>query len=155
MCLVYLLFMPKKIVNYAKSFIGCNEADGSADKFLGGGSSAATPWCAAFVSSVLTDCGVDMSGAYKGSVSGLMAWGKSRGAFIDGASASASNVKPGDVVIWKGGYFASHTGIVSAVYPDGSYDTIEGNSSNSVREKTGNGTTGKYKMSRTTGFVSV
>ena len=147
------------IVDLAKSFIGKNEYDGSADIFWKeqgvNWSSSKMPWCAAFVSYVLKNSGVDFGRAYTFSVSGLRQWGESNNKFISGSCANSSNVKPGDVVIWKGGYFSSHTGIVTAVYDDGTYDTIEGNSSNKVAERKGNGTTGKYKMSKTTGFVSV
>lgn len=148
------------IVDNARAHIGRNEYDGSADIFWReqgvNSSSRSLPWCAAFVSYVLKQSGVQFeSGDYTCSVSGLRQWGLNNGRYIDGSNASASNIKPGDVVIWKGGYFSSHTGIVSAVYPDGSYDTIEGNSSNKVCERTGNGQTGKYKMAKTTGFVSV
>ena len=147
------------IVELAKSYIGKNEADGSADMFWReqgvNSSSSRLPWCAAFVSYVLKKSGVDTGNAYTFSVSGLRQWGNSTGKYIDGSNANSSNIKPGDVVIWKGGYFSSHTGIVSAVYPDGTYDTVEGNSSNRVKENKGNGSTGRYKMARTTGFVSV
>ena len=148
------------IVDIARSFIGKNEADGSADMFWRdqgvNASSRSLPWCAAFVSYVLKQSGVQFEkGDYTYSVTGLKQWGQKNGKYIDGGSANASNVKPGDVVIWKGGYFSSHTGIVSAVYPDGSYDTIEGNYANKVSDNHGNGSTGKYKMARTTGFISV
>ena len=148
------------IVDNARAHIGRNEYDGSADIFWReqgvNSSSRSLPWCAAFVSYVLKQSGVQFeSGDYTCSVSGLRQWGLNNGRYIDGSNASASNIKPGDVVIWKGGYFSSHTGIVSAVYPDGSYDTIEGNTSNKVQERAGNGQTGKYKMAKTTGFVSV
>lgn len=148
------------ITDIARSYLGMNEGDGSADIFWQGQGINTTsrnlPWCAAFVSYVLKQSGVQFgNGDYTCSVSGLRQWGEKNGRYIEGSSANASNIKPGDVVIWKGGYFSSHTGIVSAVYPDGSYDTIEGNTSNKVAERKGNGQTGKYKMSRTTGFVSV
>ena len=42
----------------------------------------------------------------------------------------AENIKPGDVVIFKNGI--SHTGIVESVNSDGSFTTIEGNTSDKV-----------------------
>lgn len=39
-----------------------------------------------------------------------------------------NNVQPGDVMIQQSNG-ASHTGIVTKVYSDGSFDTIEGNTS--------------------------
>lgn len=146
------------IVENARKYIGKRESDGSADIFwkkVGmNWSSRSMPWCAAFVSSILLESGVNMQGAYKNSVAGLRAWGQKNGKYISGANANGK-VKPGDVVIWKGGYFSSHTGIVSKVYPDGTYDTIEGNFGNKVSDNHGNGRTGKYQMARTTGFVSI
>ena len=73
---------------------------------------------------------------------------------IDGKSGSnrasyiAQNVKPGYVMIQKNNI--SHTGIVTKVYDDGSYDTVEGNTSNKVAAR-------HYKASdhRTSGFIAV
>ena len=46
------------IVAFANQFIGANEADGSADKFLASWTtSAETPWCAAFVEYVMENSG--------------------------------------------------------------------------------------------------
>lgn len=141
------------IVNIAAKYIGLNESNGSADIFwqkVGmNWSSSSMPWCAAFVSSVLMEAGVDLSGAYKNSVSGLMSFAKSQGKFISGSEANASNIKPGYAVFWKGGPFKSHTGIVTRVYSDNTFDTIEGNSSNQVKE-----CNRRYKMSEAAGFMA-
>ncbi|MCR5266300.1 MAG: CHAP domain-containing protein [Cyanobacteria bacterium RUI128] len=136
------------IVNIASKYIGLNENNGSADIFwqkVGmNWSSRSMPWCAAFVSSVLMEAGVDLTGAYKNSVPGLMSFAKSKGKFISGSEANASNIKPGYAVFWK-----SHTGIVSKVYSDNTFDTIEGNCSNQVKE-----CNRKYKMSQAAGFMA-
>ena len=41
----------------------------------------------------------------------------------------------GDLAMWKRGGWKGHIGIVSKVYPDGSFDVIEGNSNNDKVEK--------------------
>ena len=46
--------------------------------------------------------------------------------------------KVGDVVVWNYGGGKGHVGIVSKVNADGSFKTVEGNCSNSVRELTRN-----------------
>ena len=130
------------IVDFAKSFLGKKENDGSADIFWQGigknWSSKSYPWCAAFVSYVLTQQGIDMTGVHKGSVSGIGKWGEQNNKYKTGSQANTSNVKAGDVATWQGGYYSGHTGIVSKVYSDGTYDTIEGNYSNKVCEVKGN-----------------
>lgn len=130
--------MGKDIVATAKQYVGYKESDGSFKLFTGGKNHA---WCADFVSYVVKE-------AYKGngkkipsgfgssSVESLKNWGINNNCYLNTSNSSnkssliAKNVKPGDVVIFKNG--TSHTGIVTKVNPDGSFQTIEGNTSNKV-----------------------
>lgn len=130
--------MGKDIVATAKQYVGYKESDGSFKLFTGGKNHA---WCADFVSYVIKE-------AYKGngkkvpsglntsSVESLRKWGINNNCYLNTSNTSnkssliAKNVKPGDIVIFKNG--TSHTGIVTKVNSDGSFQTIEGNTSNKV-----------------------
>lgn len=124
------------IVSIAQSFVGkLNESDGSYLQVTGGRAEA---WCADFVTYVVTKAceqtGKSLNGFGSPSVSTLQSWGQANNCYIDVAGSSnraqtiANNVQPGDVMIQKSNG-ASHTGIVTKVYADGSFDTIEGNTS--------------------------
>lgn len=124
------------IVSIAQSFVGkLNESDGSYLQVTGG---RAEPWCADFVTYVVTKAceqtGKSLNGFGSPAVSTLQSWGQANNCYIDVAGSSnraqtiANNVQPGDVMIQKSNG-ASHTGIVTKVYADGSFDTIEGNTS--------------------------
>ncbi|MGN0014337.1 MAG: CHAP domain-containing protein, partial [Candidatus Gastranaerophilaceae bacterium] len=132
----------KGLVDFAKKFLGYNEANGSYKKFTGGRTEA---WCADFVTYIIKNYaaskGIKLpSGFGSSSVAGLMAWGKANGLFQDTTNMSSSekanyakkNLKPGDIIIWKSNG-ASHTGIVKSVNDDGTFTTIEGNSSDQVK----------------------
>lgn len=124
------------IVSIAQSFVGkLNESDGSYLKVTGGRHEA---WCADFVTYVVQQAckqtGTSLNGFGSPSVSTLKAWGEANNCYVNVAGSSnraqtiVNNVKPGDVMIQKSNG-ASHTGIVTKVYSDGSFDTIEGNTS--------------------------
>ena len=126
------------------SFIGVinNDAQGNAEFSPGGVSQA---WCADFVTSITKRAyeakGMQVpSGFGSSAVAGLRSWGQSNNVYLDTASNSnkanaiAQNVKPGDIMIQKRNG-ASHTGIVTKVYSDGSFDTVEGNSSDAVKAR--------------------
>ncbi len=138
----------EEIIEFAKQFLGCNEADGSANVFLGGSSASSTPWCAAFVSYILKNNGIDTGGTW--AVSGLLEWGKQNGTFVPKSDSNSGTVKAGDVVIWKQNG-RSHTGIVTSISPDGTYTTIEGNTSNRVGERSYN----INSDAGLTGFISI
>ncbi len=131
-------------VQLGLSFVGVinSDAQGNAEFSPGG---ASQHWCADFVTSITKRAyeakGLQVpSGFGSSSVSGLQSWGKSKGVYLDTASNSnrasaiASSVKPGDIMIQKRNG-ASHTGIVTKVYSDGSFDTVEGNSSDAVKKR--------------------
>ncbi len=126
------------------SFVGVinNDAQGNAEFSPGG---VSQHWCADFVTSITKRAyqakGMSIpSGFGSSSVLGLQTWGKDSGVYLstvgssNKASLIANNVRPGDIMIQlENG--ASHTGIVTKVYPDGSFDTVEGNSSDAVKER--------------------
>ena len=97
---------------------------------LGGIDPASIPWCAYFVSAMLERHGGSPWGKI-GSVQGILDWGKQNNQFIAKGSGQPQR---GDAVIFKEGG-RSHTGIVTKVNPDGSFETIEGNSSDAVNKR--------------------
>lgn len=139
------------IADTAKSYRGYKESDGSYLKFGEKGA-----WCVAFSTYVTKESlkknGISApSWLNTHSVAQLMKNADENNCFLstktssDKASLIANNVKPGDTVIFKTG--RSHAGIVTKVYSDGSFDTVEGNTSGgkvatrhySAYEKTLNG----------------
>lgn len=127
-----------------QAFVGVinSDAQGNAEFSPGGRSQH---WCADFATTITKRAyeakGMSIpSGFGSSAVSGLMSWGKENGIYLDTASNSnrasaiANSVKPGDLMIQKRNG-TSHTGIVTKVYPDGSFDTVEGNSSDAVKNR--------------------
>lgn len=125
------------VASIAQSYVGkLSEADGSYLQVTGG---RAEHWCADFVTYVVSkgceQTGKSLNGFGSPAVANLRAWGEANGCYgsIDGMSSSqkaqwiVNNVKPGDVMIMQNN--SSHTGIVTKVYSDGSFDTVEGNTS--------------------------
>lgn len=125
------------VASIAQSYVGkLSEADGSYLQVTGG---RAEHWCADFVTYVVSKAceqtGKSLNGFGSPAVANLRAWGEANGCYgsIDGMSSSqkaqwiVNNVKPGDVMIMQNN--SSHTGNVTKVYSDGSFDTVEGNTS--------------------------
>ena len=124
----------EEVSEYARQFLGYNESDGSANLFLGGGSSSATPWCAAFVEYVLENSNQweNVPDWYKNCSNKwycptIYDYASAAGAIID-----SSEVQAGDLVIF--GSDQHHIGIITGVEGNTVY-TIEGNSSNAVNER--------------------
>lgn len=127
-----------ELCNTASNYLGYNEDDGSYKLFTDGREEA---WCADFVTHVVNET-CEKTGKAKpagfgsSSVSDLRDWGILNNAYLQTEFSAnkndliAQNVKPGDVVIFKNG--KSHTGIVKDVAADGSFTTIEGNTSDKV-----------------------
>jgi CHAP domain len=88
------------------------------------------PWCAYFTSWLARGAGVPVGdhGEGFGSVDALYAWAQKSGRAIP--TSSGQNPKPGDLIVWD-----EHIGIVESVRPDGSIQTIEGNSSDRVSRR--------------------
>jgi hypothetical protein len=88
------------------------------------------PWCAYFTSWLARGAGVPVGdhGQGFGSVDALYAWAQKSGRAVP--ASSGRNPKPGDLIVWD-----EHIGIVESVKPDGSIQTIEGNSSDRVSRR--------------------
>jgi hypothetical protein len=88
------------------------------------------PWCAYFTSWLARSAGVPLGehGQGFGSVDAVYAWAQRSGRAMP--ASSGQNPRPGDLIVWD-----EHIGIVEAVRPDGSVQTIEGNSSDRVSRR--------------------
>ena len=88
------------------------------------------PWCAYFTSWAAREAGVPLGDAGQGfgRVDDVYAWAQSAGKAIPAGSGTP---QPGDLIVWD-----EHIGVVEAVLPDGSVQTIEGNSSDAVTRRT-------------------
>jgi hypothetical protein len=87
------------------------------------------PWCAYFVSWVARQAGkpIGENGQGFGSVDAVYAWAQRAGRAVP---ASSGKPNPGDLIVWD-----EHIGMVEGVRPDGSIQTIEGNSSDKVTRR--------------------
>src|SRR3954463_4203409 len=88
------------------------------------------PWCAYFTSWAARQAGVPLgdNGQGFGRVDDVYAWAQRAGKAIpNGAGAKP---QPGDLIVWD-----EHIGVVESVDPDGSINTIEGNSSDQVSKR--------------------
>ncbi len=146
------------VATLGNSFVGVINSDKDGNAAFSNGVSQ--HWCADFVTSIVKmSCEATgnsvPSGFGSSSVSGLMSWGQSNGSFVQTAGKSnkasiiSGTIKPGDIMIQKENR-SSHTGIVTKVYPDGSFDTVEGNSSDAVKNRHYDANDGKL-----TGFISM
>lgn len=130
------------LVKLASKYMGLNEKDGSYKLFTNGRTES---WCADFVTYVVKEYAKEngmsvAKGFGSPAVSNLMSWAQSKGVF-DNTSKMSNNQKlsyaqnklsVGDVIIWKSNG-ASHTGIVKSINKDGTFTTVEGNSSDQVK----------------------
>ena len=93
-------------------------------------------WCAYFVSWVARQAGTPLGPDGNGfaAVEGVRGWLRKQGRLDDGPNAVG---RPGDLVFFDGNRDGTwdHIGLVEAVLPDGRVQTIEGNSSDSVRRR--------------------
>lgn len=106
--------------------LGTNYADGSYKKYTNGRNE---PWCADFVRWVYEQANgvapwVDKKGFMPAD---LAKWGRDNNLYVEGNNRNGMN--PGDIVIFgdPGKDKPAHTGIITAVEPDGTVHTIEGN----------------------------
>ena len=129
------------LVRKAKSYVGKVNSDAEGNRlFSPNGTRQA--WCADFVTSVTKDTfGSALPSSFgSSSVSGLRSWAENNDCYLampsnNKAEFIRKNVKVGDIMIEKAGG-KSHTGIVTKVNSDGSFETVEGNCSNSVAART-------------------
>ncbi len=127
------------IVEFAEKFLGYNEGDGSADKFLKGSSSSAIPWCAAYVEYIMeNNSSSDQVADWYKNVDNqwycptVYSHAKQNNAIISGDQA-----QKGDIVLfdWQAnGSDKDHIGIFCGV-ENGKAVVIEGNTSNQVAKK--------------------
>lgn len=123
------------LIDNAAKYIGLNEKDNSFKIF-----SESTEWCADFVTYVVKETyeqkGLKVPanfGHHRCEI--LRQWAVENNCMIDVAHSQdkvqtiVQNVKPGDILILREGdpKFVSHTGIVTKVNSDGTFETIEGN----------------------------
>jgi hypothetical protein len=87
------------------------------------------PWCAYFVSWAAREAGTPLGeqGQGFGRVDDVWAWAERAGKAVP---AAAGPPQPGDLIVWD-----EHIGIVEGVLPDGSIQTVEGNSSDQVSRR--------------------
>ncbi len=125
-------YINRSFVKNAEKYLGYKESDGSYRKF-----SNSKEWCADFVTYVVKETYKDKGlkapdGFGNHRVEILRQWGIDNDKYLkisdkkDKAKIIAENVKPGNILILREND-ASHTGFVTKVNSDGSFDTIEGN----------------------------
>ena len=133
------------MVKNALKYRGLNEADGSWRQI-----SNSKEWCADFIYHVIDETykqqgksvpkGLEKElppGKPHHRVEELKQWGITNDKYIQTANKKnkgqliAERVKPGDILILREDG-ASHTGFVTKVYPDGVFETIEGNRNDKV-----------------------
>lgn len=144
-----------QLADKAKSYVGRVNSDREGNRLFSAGKSQA--WCADFVSyNIKQTYGSNLPSSFKhfSSVSDLRNWGEQNNCYKkvpsnNKASFIANNVKVGDIMIEQNSG-KSHTGIVTKVNSDGSFEVVEGNCSNKVAIQ-------KYKANSATlsGFISM
>lgn len=130
------------LVELASKYMGLNEGDGSYKLFTNGRAEA---WCADFVTYIVNEYaneqGLEVADGFGSpAVANLMSWAQNNGAFDNTSKMSNeekmnyinNELSVGDIIIWKSNG-ASHTGIVKSINSDGTFTTIEGNSSDQVK----------------------
>ena len=127
----------EKAVELAESQVGVRENGSSNDsaeiRKYKNGSADGNPWCASF-SSWLYGAGQNSNNSetFGYTASSQEIKRKAMGAGCYASKNSNYVPQKGDLAMWTKSASTGHVGIVSKVYPDGSFDTIEGNSSNAV-----------------------
>ena len=123
---------------------GSNDSPRIAEYRTATAGSGVGPWCAYFVSWAANQAGAPIGeqGQGFGAVAAVWDWAQRTGRTVP----AGSTPQPGDLIVWDG----RHMGIVESVGADGSIQTIEGNSSDSVARRTygpdGGGATGYVRV---------
>jgi hypothetical protein len=88
------------------------------------------PWCAYFTSWAAREAGVPLgdNGQGFGRVDDVYAWAQKAGKAIP--NGDGVTPQPGDLIVWD-----EHIGVVESVGADGTINTIEGNSSDQVAQR--------------------
>ena len=130
-------YMGTTLAKNAKQYLGYNETDGSYRKFSDSGE-----WCADFVSYVVKETYQNKgltppAGFGNHRVEELKQWGIKNNKYFslvdkdNKANEIKNNINIGDILILRENG-ASHTGFISRINPDGSFEAIEGNRSDQV-----------------------
>jgi 3D (Asp-Asp-Asp) domain-containing protein len=142
----------QRTVQAAQSYLGVTEK-GSTNTgsqlnpfFQAGGGSQGQPWCAGFVSAVTQQAtaGTNTPAPRTMRAYGMEDFAKSGKAEI--FRYGEKPLQPGDIITYK----YSHTGIVESVNSDGSFTTIEGNTSGRDMDREGQGVFRKFKKNGNT-----
>jgi CHAP domain len=118
-------------VGVAEQPPGSNDAPRIAQYRQATAGSGVGPWCAYFVSWAAREAGMPIgdSGQGFGRVDDVYAWAQRTGRAVPNGPGVVP--RPGDLIVWD-----EHIGVVEAVKPDGSVQTVEGNSSDRVSRRT-------------------
>lgn len=122
-------------VAWAETQLGVSEANnpGTVRGYSNGNWQA---WCADFVSKSFEKTGGSPFG-HQSSVAGILSWGKANDRFTSAAQAAKNpgSLQIGDIATWKADG-KSHVGLVTGVNKNGTFTTIEGNTSDKVGRRT-------------------
>jgi len=126
-----LLAAAQREVGVAEQPPGSNDAPRIAQYRQATAGSGVGPWCAYFTSWAAREAGMPIgdNGQGFGRVDDVYAWAQRTGRAVPNGPGVVP--RPGDLVVWD-----EHIGIVESVAPDGSVQTIEGNSSDQVARRT-------------------
>ncbi len=118
-------------VGVAEQPPGSNDAPRIAQYRQATAGSGVGPWCAYFTSWAAREAGMPLgdNGQGFGRVDDVYAWAQRTGRAVPNGPGAVP--RPGDLIVWD-----EHIGVVEAVLPDGSVQTIEGNSSDQVSRRT-------------------
>jgi hypothetical protein len=118
-------------VGVAEQPPGSNDAPRIAQYRQATAGSGVGPWCAYFTSWAAREAGMPLgeNGQGFGSVDALYGWAQRAGRAVPNGPGVVA--RPGDLIVWD-----EHIGVVEAVLPNGSVQTIEGNSSDQVSRRT-------------------
>ena len=121
--------LARQEVGVAEQPPGSNDSPRIAQYRQATAGSGVGPWCAYFTSWAAREAGVPLGdqGQGYGRVDDVWAWAERSGKAMPAATAQP---QPGDLIVWD-----EHIGIVESVRPDGSVQTIEGNSSDRVSRR--------------------
>jgi hypothetical protein len=117
-------------VGVAEQPPGSNDAPRIAQYRQATAGSGVGPWCAYFTSWAAREAGVPLgeNGQGFGRVDDVYAWAQRAGKAVP--NGAGVQPQPGDLIVWD-----EHIGVVESVAPDGTINTIEGNSSDQVAKR--------------------
>ena len=127
------------IIKLAKSYVGTKESPAYSNNVIfnthyyghpvSDGNGASYPWCVTFVWDIFRMAGASnlfYDGKKTAWCDAVRDWAKSRGLVVNKAEG-----KHGDLVLfdWNNNYSADHIGFIDCKNPNGTYQTVEGNTS--------------------------